>query len=60
MKTEVSDVDFSYSALLSLARWNDTPGVEFDVPIQKLGEPFATSLEMNVTPLAWGKWPVGD
>jgi len=39
-------------------------GVKFtdshDVLIQKLGEPFATSLEMNVTPLAWEKWRVGD
>ena len=39
-------------------------GVKFtdshDVLIQKLGQPFATSLEMNVTPLAWEKWRIGD
>jgi len=39
-------------------------GIKFTDPrdalVQKLGEPFATSLMVNVTPLAWEKWRVGD
>src|SRR6266436_6680038 len=33
MKTEVSDVDFSYSALLCLARWNNTPDIRIEVGV---------------------------
>ena len=31
-----------------------------DVLVQKLGESFKSSLMVNVTPLSWEKWRVGD